>query len=577
MSLLPGQTLVNGVSNFIFGANMSTDYTTHTVRNTPQIQALIKSAGFTIMRCSIPQGSSSSLIEETASACAAMNTAMLVILHHSDLAWNTQLVTQLGSRCNLYEFSNEPDLGGITWQEYLGFWNTHIPAMRKLNPNAKFIGPVLGVFANVDNYLTPWLQGCKTSGVMPDALSYHIYPCTGSQWTASTCSARSTSFIGAAQKIQSVCNSLNLPQLPQCLTEWNIDAESPVHSFALDPNFVPGWTKSAIDSMVEAGLAMACVWDAAGNAAGGSDDLINTQTFQPDSKGQYAAMADRIAHYMSGAPTPTPVPTPTPTPTPTGVNPLVLSFTNTPSGILSTANALDIQSSGVPPTAQSYTTIGTQLGFMTVFPRGGMAVATLGTMPQPSGNGFVLDPSLFSLAGKSIPAGDWSAIVRLNAAQGLSHPQIGELEGDIYLLMTKYAIPTGKHSVITALSTFNQVIPPAFTSYPVSAKNIPLVSFADGETLYFEVIVDVSRNQNNNAQQGFRFNRLATTSVGDPLGSITTPGYQTTMIPPVVLPTVAVTVHASDFSSVATGNYSGTLGFTVNGSAISVPATITVS
>lgn len=323
---LPGQTLTNGVSNYIFGSNMSQDWAAQTVRNNTQIQQQLKAAGLTVMRCQIPQNSPDSLIAQTVQACQNMGVAMLVILHHSDLGWNTHLVQQLGKACSMYEFSNEPDLGGITWQQYLGFWNQHIPALKQtlaaFNHTASFIGPVLGVFANLDSYFVPWLQGCKTSGVLPDAVSYHIYPCTGS-YTATTCLPRATAFQSAAQKVDAAVVGVLGNTLPQCLTEWNLDAANPPATFARDGSYVPGWTKTAIDSMVAAGLAMACQWDAAGNAGSGFDDLISTQTLQPNPNGQLQAIADRVQHYLSGTPTPVPTPVPTPTPTPTPGEPTV--------------------------------------------------------------------------------------------------------------------------------------------------------------------------------------------------------------------------------------------------------------
>lgn len=332
-NLLPGQQLINGVSSYLFGSNMAQEgWADHTIRNNAQMQALIKQAGITLMRCSIVAGSSDAFIDQTAAACQAMGTAMIVILDHGNLSWNQHLVGYLGNRCNLYEFSNEPDLGGISWQSYLSFWNQHIPALRALNANAAFIGPALGVFANLQTYLVPWLQGCQSSGVLPDAISYHIYPCTGN-YTASTCAPRATSFQSAAQKVDAAVSGVLGHTLPQALTEWNIDAANPVHSFALDPSFVPTWTKQALDSMAAAGIAIACQWDAGSGAGGpginnisGADDLINVVTLQPNGNGQYGAMVDRIQYYKSGTPTPVPTPTPTPTPTVDPVRQAVIDF-----------------------------------------------------------------------------------------------------------------------------------------------------------------------------------------------------------------------------------------------------------
>jgi len=463
----------------------------------------------------------------------------------------------------MYEFSNEPDLGGISWQQYLGFWNAHIPVLRKINSNAAYIGPVLGVFANFDGYVVPWLAGCKASGVLPNGVSYHIYPCTGTQWTASTCMPRSTSFSSAFTHADTSIVGVLGHTLPHCLTEWNIDADAPVHSFAKDPNFVPQWTKQALDDMAKAGFAMACQWDAGGNAGGGDDDLINTNTFQPNSNGQYQAFAERVKFYMGGTmpiPTPVPVPTPipTPTPTPTGLTPLSLSYSTIASSVLPTANKLLITNSGTPPSAQSYTTFGTLTGFVEVLASGGLATPTT-SISAPSGHGFILEPSTLNLTGQTIPAGDWSCIVRLNAAQGVNHPQSGQLMADLYERAWKYSITDGTYTHIATLWKAQESLTPAFTNYPLSMSTVPDVSFGENETLYIDVPADITANSNNNPQQGIRFNRLATTAMGDPFGTLTTPGYQATAQPTPVSPTPP-TVTLAD-TGIAPGTYEAVIDY----------------
>src|SRR6267142_428998 len=300
--MLPGQVFTNNVSNFIFGTNMSQDWAAHNSRNTHEIQALIKSGGFTIMRCTIPQNSSDAYIQQTVTACQNMNVTMLVILHHSDLTWNSRLVTQLGNNCNLYEFSNEPDLLPITTSAYQTFWKLNIPTLRGINKNAAFIGPVLGVFSSFDSYVIPWLQDCKNSGILPDAISYHIYPCTGSQWTQSVCDSRATSFFGAFTHADTAIKNILGKSLPICLTEWNIDANSPPqqHSYATDSTFASQWAERAIDDMVAAGYAICNQWDAAGNAGNGTFDVVNTTTFQPQNL--YNPIVKKIHQYLTVAP-----------------------------------------------------------------------------------------------------------------------------------------------------------------------------------------------------------------------------------------------------------------------------------
>ena len=304
VKLLPGQKIIGGASNFMWGSNMPPDYHTQNVRNTPQIQALVKAANLTVMRCAISPTDNNgnptplSYIDETAQACAACGCAMLVILIHNNLTWNQTMVSYLGNRCNLYEFSNEPDLYPSSGTDYLGWWNSQIPVLRSINTNAAFWGPALGVFANLQSYVTPWLQGCLVSGVLPDAISYHIYPCTGTQSQA-TCAPKANNFSSAYGKVNALVSSILGYTLPQCMTEWNIDANADTigNPYLLDAAFVGTFTTTALNNMAQAGFAMANQFDAGSGGGGGVLDLISTQSPYPPQI-QYQPMANVIAQYL---------------------------------------------------------------------------------------------------------------------------------------------------------------------------------------------------------------------------------------------------------------------------------------
>ena len=307
---LPGQTFTNGVSNYIFGSNFPPNYTTNTIENTPQIQQLVQAAGITLLRTAITDGVSDTEINNRANACAACGCAMLVILPHNDPAFNQHVVTLLGTRCNLYELSNEPDINGITWQQYLSYWNTQIPQCRAINPKAAFIGPALGVFANVNTYLVPWLQGTKTAGTIPDAISYHVYPCY--QISQAACTPNGPNIATAGASLRNTVKSVLGYTLPICCTEWNIDPTSNPPSYTTQPSFVTPWFTAALDAMVANKLDMACQF-----CAGSGDafrDLISTSTFQPQAG--YQPMANEITKYLGSGSPPPPPPPPPPGPPP---------------------------------------------------------------------------------------------------------------------------------------------------------------------------------------------------------------------------------------------------------------------
>jgi microsomal dipeptidase-like Zn-dependent dipeptidase len=290
---LPGQQFTNGASNYLFGSNVPPDYTKNTIVNTPQIQQLIKQAGIMLLRVAITDKSSDAEINARAEACANCGCAMLVILPHHDLAFGSHVISLLGDRCNLYELSNEPDLNNISCSQYLSYWNEQIPVWRKINPNAAFIGPALGVFSNLQSYLIPWLKGCQASGNLPDGVSYHMYPCYHSSRKA--CAAKAPDIGSAATTLRNAVISTLGFSLPICCTEWNIDPSSRPPAYTTQPSFVAPWFHAAIESMVANKLDMACQFD-----AGSGDsyrDMVSTTTYQPQA--DYQPMVDEICKYLS--------------------------------------------------------------------------------------------------------------------------------------------------------------------------------------------------------------------------------------------------------------------------------------
>lgn len=630
VNLLPGQFIASsGASNFLFGSNMPPDYNTHTTRNTPQIQQQIKSAGVTVMRCAIPAGSADSYIDQTANACAAMNCAMLVILNHSDLTWNQHLITYLGNRCLMYEFANEPDLIPLTSSQYLGFWNQHIPVLRPLNKSAFFIGPVLGVFSNLQGYLVPWLQGTKTAGTVPDAISYHIYPCTG-QASQSVCATKSTNFVSAHQKVTAAVTGILGFDLPHCLTEWNIDANSPVQPYVLDPTFCATWTTAALDNMVQAGFAMANQFDAGSGAASGADDLVSTSSFQPQI--QYQPFANSVKKYLgsggggggggggTGGGGITGTSTLTFSGTAGGSNPATQTVTIPNSGTTSAnytattaygwisvtpssgtiagggtgtstvgvnlsglaagtyngsvvytagTNTVTVQvvltvaasSSGstalsvylaaassatlssadqlyitpeasvnLAPTTWTYTLVGTATGYGEIASQGSAtAWAAAGSIGTPTGKGFFLDPSVLNLTTNQINAGNWSASVRLNCAQGGdTSAQAGSLTSDI--IMRAYKYNSGTYTPIVTMTLTGASLTSAFTTFSLPASSASAVTFASGDILYLDIWGNITANANGSAVQDIRLNRLSTDAsgkTGDLNCFVATPGYQT--------------------------------------------------
>src|SRR2546430_1403482 len=177
---LPGlQIWKQGVSSFLFGANDTQEWTANNVETSPAIQQALKDAHFTLMRTfffdkSLLDGhpTTDAEIEQRLKTIENSGMTCLGVLEPVlDPAFIKHVVGYAGKRCNLYEYGNEPDNNGLTMQQYVQNWNNFIPQLRKINPSAKFIGPTVADYTQVQNFLS----GVKASGVLPDAVSFHWY------------------------------------------------------------------------------------------------------------------------------------------------------------------------------------------------------------------------------------------------------------------------------------------------------------------------------------------------------------------------------------------------------------------
>ncbi len=224
--LLPGQIMTNGVSNYIFGTN-NPNYDNTFVNNT-NVQNQMKAAGISTIRFSTNDGGgalySDAQLDAVLNAIKNAGAQPLCILNSSNPAFNKHVVAYYGTRCMMYEFGNERDINGMSWQTYLNNWNTCIADNRHVNPNAAFIGPALGVFSNVDSYLIPWLKGTVSAGTQPDGISVHIYPCTGGSIAQQTCISRAAGMGASVAGLRTKTRGVLGYDVPHCLTEWNADA-----------------------------------------------------------------------------------------------------------------------------------------------------------------------------------------------------------------------------------------------------------------------------------------------------------------------------------------------------------------
>jgi hypothetical protein len=301
--LLPGEQIwKDGVSSYLFGTNDSYEWSTHNLQTEPAIQAALRSAGFTLIRSFFPDKATDAVIETRIQTIENSGAHCLgVITNVADTSFDEHLITYLGNRCLMYEFGNEPDLNGVSIDQYLAAWNKTIPLLRAINPHAMFIGPVTYNDQGNHNYMQLFLQGVKSSGVLPDAVSFHWYPC----WedTQASCLAKATTYATVAEGVEAEVQQILDKNIPVGISEWNYDPGNPPPAFGDDPAFITQFSIQALLSMMQAHVAFACQFDAADYGGYGRLDMFNVENNQP--KPQYYAIKTVIANYQPSNVTPT--------------------------------------------------------------------------------------------------------------------------------------------------------------------------------------------------------------------------------------------------------------------------------
>ncbi len=289
---LPGQTIwKQGVSSYLFGTNDTYEWSPNNIQTQPAIQQALRSAGFTLIRSFFPDKASDSDIEKRIQTIENSGAHCLgVITNISNVSFDKHLISYLGSRCQLYEFGNEPDLNGISIQNYLQQWNSVIPQLRKINPSAKFIGPVTYNDQGNHGFMQTFLTGVKASGILPDAISFHWYPCYND--SKGSCLSKANSYSKVAQGVHAMIRATLGKDLPVGISEWNYDPGNPPPAYGDDPQFIASFTTNALHSMMQGNVAFACQFDAASYSGYGRLDMFDVTTNQP--KPQYYAIKDVI-------------------------------------------------------------------------------------------------------------------------------------------------------------------------------------------------------------------------------------------------------------------------------------------
>ena len=276
--VLPGQKIwKRNASSFLFGTNDTYEWSPNNIQTQPKIQQALRNAGFTLIRTFFPDKASDATINQRVQTIENSGAQCLgVITNIFNTSFNEHLINLLGSRCQLYEFGNESDLNGVSIQSYLQQWNKEIPQLRQINSTAKFIGPVTYNDQGNHGYMKSFLEGVATSKVLPDAVSFHWYPCY--QDTEESCLGKADTYSQVAQGVRSLVHSILGKDLPVGISEWNYDPGNPPPAYGDDQKFINEFTTAALQSMIQGGVAFACQFDAASYSGYGRLDMFDLKT-----------------------------------------------------------------------------------------------------------------------------------------------------------------------------------------------------------------------------------------------------------------------------------------------------------
>ncbi len=294
-AVLPGQQIwKGGASSLLFGTNDTYEWSTSNVETSPGIQNQLRTAGFTLVRSFFPDGAADSVIDQRAATIAQIGAECLgVITNINNTAFDEHLVAHLGDRCLMFEIGNEPDYTNVSVQTYVQRWNTLVPLLRRINPRAKFVGPVISNPEGQHNFLHGFLEGVAASHVLPDAISFHWYPCW--QMSRDACLGQAGSVYDAVVEVRRAVRGVLGRDLPVGISEWNYDPGNPPPAYGDEASFITPFTKTAMAAMVRAGAAFACQFDAASYGGFGRLDMFDINTGLP--KPQFLALRTLIAAY----------------------------------------------------------------------------------------------------------------------------------------------------------------------------------------------------------------------------------------------------------------------------------------
>ncbi len=321
--LLPGaQTWHDGASSYIFGTNDTIDYAEPAFSSLPSVQSEVKQGGLTLDRIWGYDDDSDATIEQK--VAAAQNAGMqcyFMLGSTDDLAWMEHVVSMLGSKCNMYEFGNEPDaynsVAGGHISTDTSEWIADVPKLRVLNPTAVFGGPAVqyptssdGSQGSYPSDIAYFLAKTAAARVRADFISYHDYPCNGYS-SQSACLAHTTqAFAQDQSEVLAWEQTYYGDTVPTGISEYNFDpGSSTLGAWGGDSTFMYDWTSTAIDAFVANHFAFAMQFTSLNHSGYGNLDMFSDSApYEP--RAQFYGVVSQVEKY--GGPSTLAIPNPLP-------------------------------------------------------------------------------------------------------------------------------------------------------------------------------------------------------------------------------------------------------------------------
>lgn len=245
-------------SPLIFGTNIGTQF-----MQSQKTRDLFKQIHVKFLRVGFlsPDDSSSLTPNETAMLTTLRDMCItpLIILHYrvhgkDPTSVDSVIVRGIASifqgKPVYYELGNEPDIAGIhaDKKQYAAQWNKVIGAVKKLDSNAKFGGPV--VSQALPDYISYFYHNTSPR---PDFVSWHEYNC-GNNDPASKCIDRLNDWTRNVGWIRSAIKKNGDPTPPIIISEWNYDSVVKHPDSRATSSFLHTYVQTAFTKLSQNGI-----------------------------------------------------------------------------------------------------------------------------------------------------------------------------------------------------------------------------------------------------------------------------------------------------------------------------------